>query len=315
MTYTKDNENNTKNKYRVKNWKEYNQSLVQRGSLTVWIPENVEDIWYTEGKGRYEDTAIEIILTLKALYSLPLRATEGLARSMFDLMQVLLHIPDYTTLSRRAKKLKVSLKKQSTKENVSIILDSTGVKVYGEGEWKVRKHGWSKRRTWTKIHIGIDSDGEVRTVVTTKNNIHDSTIIDTALNQEQKPIIDFYGDGAYDTAPVYMSLVAHNIKKIHIPPHKNARIRIHGNTNGPPYIRDENLRAIQKSNLKDWKISSGYHRRSLIENTMYRFKTAFGERISFLNKRSQHTEVLIKCNILNTFHSLGMPMSYPIAPS
>src|SRR3989344_1939796 len=210
MKSTKDGINHTKQsakrKYRAKNWKEYNESLVKRGSLTLWIPENVDTVWNGHGKQTYSATAIEIIVMLKAMYHLPLRATEGFVRSVFTFAGIPLSVPDYSTVSRRAEHLNVQLKKLDTKKSVDILLDSTGNKVFGEGEWKVRQHGWSKRRTWTKIHIGIDSDGEIRAEVTTENNIHDSLVIDDILNQEEKPINGFWGDGAYDVAPVYMSL-------------------------------------------------------------------------------------------------------------
>jgi len=314
MKSTKDNINHTKQsakkKYRVRNWKEYNESLVQRGSLTIWIPENVNTVWKGGGRQTYSNVAIEIILSVKTMYSLPLRATEGFVQSIFKMAGILLSIPDYSTISRRAENISISLKKIDTKQSVKMILDSTGNKVFGEGEWKVRQHGWSKRRTWTKIHIGIDTDGEIRAEVTTENNVHDGSVIDQILNQEDKPIDGFWGDGAYDGSPVYMSLVAHGISGIHIPPKKNARIRFRKGLLSPPYVRDENIRAIRKQGRDKWKRDSGYHTRSLVENTMYRYKTAFGERISFRNKDSQHAEVRVRCNILNIFHSLGMPESY-----
>jgi hypothetical protein len=316
MKQPKDTTNHTKQsakkKYRVRNWKKYNESLVKRGSLTLWIPENVSQIWTEDGRRTYSDASIEMMITLKAMYGLSLRATEGFAQSVFALAGIPLDVPDYTTISRRAEHLSVKLKTVDIKQSVNIILDSTGNKVYGEGEWKVRQHGWSKRRTWTKIHIGIDSDGEIRAEVTTENNIHDSLVVDDILNQEKKPIDGFWGDGAYDASPVYMSLVAHNIPHIHIPPHKNARIRFRAGTLSPPYVRDEHLRAIRKEGRTEWKHSSGYHTRSLVENTMYRYKTAFGERIFLRKKDSQHAEVRVKCNILNTFHFLGMPESFVV---
>jgi len=302
----------TKHKYRVRNWKEYNQSLVQRGSLILWIPENVNLVWNSNGKQTYSDAAIEIILSIKAMYGLPLRATEGFVQSIFQLAGITLSVPDYSTISRRAENLSVKLKRINVKQSVNMILDSTGNKIFGEGEWKVRQHGWSKRRTWTKIHIGIDSDGEIRATVTTGNNVHDSTVIDQILNQEEKPIDGFWGDGAYDASPVYMSLVAHGIQGVHIPPHRNAKIKFRDGTLSPPYVRDENIRAIRIQGREKWKNDSDYHKRSLVENTMYRYKTAFGERISFRNRKSQATETLIKCNILNMFRFLGMPESYVV---
>lgn len=306
MKTTKDIIKSTKpkQKYKIKNWGEYNQALIQRGSLTIWIPEDLEKCWQGKGKYGYSDQAIEIMLVLKARFRLPLRAVVGFARSVLNVS-----IPDYSTLSRRAGKLEIKLKKR-IKETVGTNLDSSGLKVFGEGEWKVKIHGKSQRRTWTKIHIAIDDDGEIRAVVTTPNNVHDSETIDDILKQEEARVEVFRGDGAYDGAPVYMSLAGREVPKICIPPRKYARIRIHGNNHSPPYLRDENLRAIRKTSRKRWKIESGYHRRSLVENTMFRFKTILGERLCFRKRASQRAEVLTKCNILNVFHSLGMPESF-----
>lgn len=307
MKKTKDNVkvNKNKKKYKIKNWGEYNRALIERGSLTLWIPGNLEECWYGKGKFAYSNEAIEIMLVLKARFRLPLRSVVGFARSVF----LTLNIPDYSTLSRRARRLNIKIKKQ-IKEKVATNLDSTGLKIYGEGEWKVRQHGWSKRRTWTKIHIAIDDDGEIRAVVTTSGHTNDLAMTDDILRQEKAEIEVFRADGMYDGAPVYMSLDGRGVKKVCIPPRKYGRIRIHGNSNAPPYMRDENLRAIRKTSLKQWKIESGYHNRSKIENTMFRFKTILGDRLSFRLRENQQTEALIKCNILNTFLSLGMPEAY-----
>lgn len=313
MKTTKDNTKASKNKkkYKVRNWGEYNKSLIERGSLTLWIPEDIEKWWYGVGRNTYSSKAIEVMITIQAVYGLPLRATSGFVRSIFELMNMVLSVPDYTTISRRAVNLNVAL--NVTRKNATdLILDSTGSKVYGEGEWKVRKHGWSKRRTWKKIHIGIDSKGEIRAVVVTNNDTHDSTVIENILNQEKTPINDFYGDGAYDTYSVYQSLLSRDVTGFHIPPKKDAIIKIHGNTKGPPYPRDENLRAIRRSTRKRWKETSGYHVRSLAETAMFRYKTTFGEHMIFRTDGSQRNEVVTKCNVLNIFHLLGTPDSYAV---
>ena len=313
MKNTKDNVKVSRNKkkYKVRNWKEYNKSLIRRGSLTLWITEDIESWWSGEGHNTYSDKAIEAMLTIRLVYGLPLRAVSGFVRSVFELTGIALAVPDYSTISRRADKLRISLR-VSRKKVTDIILDSTGSKVFGEGEWKVRKYGWSKRRTWKKVHIGIDSSGEIRAVVLTDNDIHDSTVIDDVLKQEKAPIADFYGDGAYDTYSVYQSLIARKVKGFHIPPQKNAIIKIHGNIKGLPYPRDENLRAIRKSTRKRWKEMSGYHTRSLGEAAMFRYKTVFGDRMVFRSNKRQKNEVVVKCNILNTFHFLGTPDSYAV---
>ncbi len=307
MNYTKDISKTIKKKYKVKNWKEYNKSLIQRGSLTILIPGNINEEWHGGGRYTYSDKAIEVMLLIKARYHLPLRATVGFVSSLLHLP-----IPDYTTISRRARTLKLQITK-SYKTKVNMNLDSSGMKVYGEGEWKVRQHGWGKRRTWTKIHIADDDDREIRAVITTSSDTHDSEVIDDILKQEEADIDAFRADGAYDGAPVYMSVVGRGITSILIPPRHDAKIRIHGNSKGPPYVRDENVRAIRKTSRTQWKCESGYHMRSGIENTMYRFKITFGERLSFRNLSSQSNEVVTKCNILNLFHRLGMPESYIVA--
>jgi hypothetical protein len=151
-----------KDRYRIRNWKAYNQALKQRGSLTIWLEQDTIAAWKNQERnglpGRdhtYAETAILTILTLKAVFHLPLRATEGLTASILQLARIELPIPDYSTLSRRRKTLEVPLVVER-REVRHIVVDSSGLKVYGEGEWKVRKHGWSKRRTWRKIHIGVD---------------------------------------------------------------------------------------------------------------------------------------------------------------
>lgn len=310
MNSSKDTHKTTKKKNKVKyipkNWSKYNKSLVARGSITLWIDEDITDWWYEEGKKTYSDRAIETMLIFKSLYGMPLRMLEGYIQSLFDSMKIPLDVPNYSTVSRRAQKLNIKLKKQN-KQITDIILDSTGCKLYGEGEWKVRKHGWNYRRTWKKLNIGIDADGEIRTVVVNDNHSHDSIVIDESLQQEPSIIRSFYGDGGYDFASVYMSLQGREVENILIPPRVDAKIKIHGNTKGPPYARDENLRAIRKSTRKLWKQSSGYHTRSLVETTMYRYKSTFGDHIYFRTHQSQCNEVITKCNILNTFHRLGMP--------
>lgn len=295
------------------NWHTYEQSLVARGSLTLWIPKDIEQTWYGVGRETYHRTAIETALCIKARFNLPLRSTEGFVRSVFSMAGIVLAVPDHSTLSRRAAHLAPVLRKRSDKSHIDLLLDSTGAKVLGEGEWKVRQHGKDKRRTWTKIHIGIDSDGEIRTVLATGSTTHDSTPVNDLLLQEDLPIHGFWGDGAYDTTPVYMALAAHNVREVHIPPRKGARIKKHGNTAGLPLVRDEHIRGIRTLGRRRWKQESGYHTRSLAETGMFRYKTTFGDRMAFRNRNSQEAEAVIKCTILNQFYTLGMPESVRVA--
>lgn len=198
-------------------------------------------------------------------------------------MNINLPIPDYSTLSRRAGNIKINIP-IINKDTVNFITDSSGLKVYGEGEWKVRKHGYTKRRTWRKFHISIDSDGEIRTAELTENSVADCYAFEDLINQEQSDIKNVYADGAYDKENVYQIAKEKGIENFMIPPQKNARIKQHGNCKKEPHPRDVNLREIRKTTRKQWKINSGYHKRSLSENTMFRFKTIIGDKLNARRK-------------------------------
>ena len=230
--------------------------------------------------------------------------------SIFRAMGMTMAIPDYSTLSRRGETVVVNLPKEE-KNNVMVIEDSTGLKVYGEGEWKVRQHGWSKHRTWRKFHVMITPDGEIRAIELTNNATTDAEVAPRLLDQEQPSIITgFVGDGGYDRRVVYDACQNRNIKTVTVPPQKNAKIFIHGNRKTTPHPRDENLRQIRKTSRTHWKEQSGYHIRSLVENTMFRLKTIFGDRLNARLFPQQRTEAAIKASLLNRMWQLGMPESY-----
>jgi len=306
--------------YRVKNWSEYDKALVQRGSITFWMSDDFEKTWrYTGEKQRgsqfdYSDQAILVMLTIKEVFHLTNRGVEGFVRSIFRMMKINLPVPDHTTLSKRGKDLKVNLPKKAN-QKLNIVMDSTGLKIYGEGEWKVRQHGVSKRRTWRKLHIGADpEDGEIRAVILTENSISDDAAVEVLLEQIEQEIGEFAADGAYDKRKVYDCLNAHSPDvKILIPPRKNARIWKHGNTKAERLKRDENLRSIRKHGRKEWKNNSGYHVRSLSETAMFRLKTIFGDELSARLLETQTTQALVRCAALNKMTHLGMPQSYKVA--
>jgi hypothetical protein len=306
--------------YRVKNWSEYDNALVERGSITFWLSDDFEKNWrYTGEKQRgsqfdYSDKAIEIMLTVKEVFHLTNRQTEGFMRSMFAMMKIVLPVPDHSTLSKRGKKLTVNLPKK-TNQRLNIVMDSTGLKIYGEGEWKVRQHGVSKRRTWRKLHLGVNpQDGEFQAVLLTENSVSDDEAVEPLLAQIEQELDGFGADGAYDKRKVYDCLNAHSPDvKILIPPRKNARIWRHGNTKAERLKRDENLRAIRKHGRKEWKEKSGYHVRSLAETGMFRLKTIFGDELSARLIETQTTQALIRCSALNKMTHLGMPQAYKVA--
>lgn len=306
--------------YRVKNWSDYDKALVQRGSIIFWLSGDFEKNWRHTGEKQrgsqfdYSDQAILVMLTVKEVFHLTNRQTEGFMRSLFALMKVNLHVPDHSTLSKRGKEIKVILPKKSSR-NLNIVMDSTGLKIYGEGEWKVRQHGVSKRRTWRKLHLGANpEDGEIQAVILTENSISDDAVVEALLEQIEQEITKFAADGAYDKRKVYDSLNAHSPDvDIIIPPRKNARIWKHGNTKAERLKRDENLRSIRKQGRKEWKKKSGYHIRSLAETTMFRLKTIFSNELSARLLETQTTQALVRCAALNRMTHLGMPQSYKVA--
>ncbi len=306
--------------YRVQNWSEYDKALVQRGSITFWLAEDLEKVWLYAGEKQrgsqfdYSDKAIEIMLTIKEVFHLTNRGVEGFVRSLFEIMDIHLPVPDHTTLSKRGKRLKVKLPRK-TGESLNLVLDSTGLKIYGEGEWKVRKHGYSKHRTWRKLHLGANPEnGEIQAVVLTENSVSDDAVVKDMLKQIEETLLACAADGAYDQRKVYEALNLHSPEvDILIPPRKNARIWQHGNSKADRLKRDENLRYIRKHGRKSWKANSGYHIRSLAETLMFRLKTIFGEKLSARLLETQTTQAMIRCLALNQMTQLGMPESYPVA--
>lgn len=311
-------------KYRVQNWSEYNQALIGRGSLTLWISEEATDAWHHSGPAQqggqivYSDLAIETCLSLRLVYSLALRQTQGFVHSLFGLLEVELPVPDYSTLSRRQAALEVSLcarkKKRQDEEPQHVVIDSTGLKVYGQGEWARRKHGVSKRRTWRKVHLGVDpKTGEIIATTLSENKEHDSSQIEPLLEEAEEnggSMERVGGDGAYDKWICYEAIEARAAHPA-IPPQKNARIKQHGNCKAPPLPRDEAIRYIRKHGRAKWKREHGYHRRSVAEAAIWRFKRCIGRILRSRKLKNQQIEARLASKILNRMATLGMPQSVP----
>jgi hypothetical protein len=320
MPKHKNTQSRHKSLYRVQNWSEYDKALVERGSITVWMSADFEKTWSYTGPSQrggqfdYSEQAIKVMLLVKNVFHLSNRATEGFVRSLFTLLKVSLDAPDHTTLARRGQTLKVKLPKKVS-GHIDIVMDSTGLKIYGEGEWKVRTHGKSKRRTWRKLHLGVEPEsGEIQAAELTEAKVSDDAMVAPLLEQVDQPIDALAADGAYDKRKVYDALNQHAPgARALIPPRKNARIWQHANTKAERLKRDENLRYIRKHGRKAWKNDSGYHIRSLAETTMSRMKTIFGDDLSARLMETQTTQALIRCAALNTMTHLGMPRSYKVA--
>lgn len=262
----------------------------------------------------YSEVAIESMAILQAIYHLPLRQTQGLLESLFILMTITLAVPSYSTLSRRKQTLTITLPQRRSGEGVHVVIDSTGVKVFGEGEWKVRQHGWSKRRTWKKLHVAVDeATGEILASKVTDNSVTDGSVLPELLEQIEASIkIDqVSADKAYDKRKCYDAIHERGARAT-IPPQKGAHIWQHGNTHAERLDRDENLRAIRKIGKVAWKRACGYHRRSIAETTMSRFKRIFGPTISARTFEGQVVEINLRGKILNQLYDLGRPDSYRV---
>jgi IS5 family transposase len=305
-------------RYRVRNWPEYNTALVHRGRLTLWIEASTLANWQSQVRtgrpGRppvYSDVAIACALTLASVYRLPLRAAQGLLASLLCLLAPDLPVPHYSTLCRRRAGLKVGLNRSGT-SGVHLVVDSTGLKVLGEGEWKVRQHGSDKRRTWRKLHLGIDeSTFQIKAAEMTTSEVADGERLPALLNQVEDEIGQVAADGSYDWRSCYAAIAARGARAV-IPPRKGAVIWQHGNCKAEPLDRDENLRAIRKLGRAKWKQQSGYTRRSLAETCMFRLKTIFGDRLSARRLAAHTGEALLRCVALNRMTDLGMPSSHAV---
>lgn len=307
---------NPREKYQVTNWSEYNNALIHRGSITIWLEAGLKDSWLYAGdrkpggKVEYSDMAIEFLMTIKQVYRLTYRSLQGFCHSIFQLSGMeQLKVPSYSQIQRRGKELKVNIQvRKESKGSLHVVIDSTGLKVFGEGEWKVRKHGWTKRRTWRKIHMASDgNDLEILSVILTGNDIDDSTGGVEAVNSIEEGITEVAADGAYDKKQFRNNLPPEVVQKI--PPQRNAVV------SDAPGMEQRNsaIQSIKKFGREKWKEMSGYHIRSKSEVNMYRYKVAFSEKLSSRKPETEKIEVELKSKILNKFVTLGMPKSRKIA--
>ncbi|ASC71023.1 hypothetical protein XM38_019720 [Halomicronema hongdechloris C2206] len=231
--------------------------------------------------------------------------------SVFQLMNIPLPVPDHSTVSRRLAALSVAMPIQPAGGARHIVVDSTGIKVYGEGEWKARQHGVSKRRTWRKLHLGVDeATGEIRVAEVTTHDYHDSEILPSLLDGIDGEIAQVSGDGAYDTFACHEA-IAQRSAVATIPPRHDAQpCRPQEET--PTHPRDQILQSIEQVGRAAWKQESGYHRRSLAETTMFRLKVTFGGHVRSRSFDNQAVELFLQCAALNRMIQLAKPDSYPV---
>jgi Transposase DDE domain len=254
----------------------------------------------------YSAIAIETSLALRLVFHQPLRQTEGLLRSIADVLKIDLAIPDHTTLSRRGGGLTILPKRIDRTEPLHLLIDSTGLKIYGEGEWLDQKHGIRSRRRWRKLHLGVDADTyEIVAVELTPDDVGDITEVSGLLDQIDVDVASMTADGAYDGQVVYDAVAERHPKaSVVVPPRVTA---VAGETTAMQ--RDKHLTTIAEHGRMSWQRSSGYNRRSLAETAMFRYKTVIGRRLHARTLPNQRTEAKVGCNVLNRMTGLGMPGS------
>lgn len=303
-------------KYRTTNWKTYNAALKARGSLTMWLDQGMQWLGTASGKrGRsptFSDAAIQFCLSIKCLFGQPLRQALGMVQSLLRLAKLDWPVPDFSTVCRRQKTLQAQLSYQPGKSPLQLLVDSTGIKFLGEGEWKRKKHGAEYRREWRKVHLGIDAQTlEIRAIEVTSNAIGDAPMLPELLAQipTDEPISAVYADGAYDTRDCLDAIAERQATAV-IPPRKNACVWKKSSPGSEH--RNEAVRACKRLGRRIWKVWSGYHRRSLVETKMHCFKR-LGERVTARTFERQVVELHVRVALLNRFSQIGRPQTVAVA--
>jgi hypothetical protein len=305
---------------KVTNWREYDAGLRQRGSLTVWFTDEAVQAWQAEprttrgGQPDYSPLAILTALTLRAVFRLPFRQTEGFIGSVIGLLGLELAVPDHTTLCRRAATLEVPRPRpHSDGEPMHLLVDSTGLKLCGAGEWLVEKHGTRTRRSWRKLHLGMDANtGQIVAAELTDKDADDGSQVGPLLDQVDGPVTSLTGDGAYDQEGVYSGVAArHPEAAVIVPPRSSAVPSATAETS--PTQRDQHLQAIAETGRMAWQKASGYNIRARIEAAVSRYKRVIGDTLRSQTNGRQATEVAIAVGVLNRMLELGRSESVRIA--
>jgi len=303
-------------RYRATNWSSYNASLRKRGALLIWVDKDMS--WRAPHDGRlgrpavFSDAAIQFCLSIKILFKLPLRQTAGMVASLLKLAGLDWSVPDFSTLCRRQKTLAVQIPYRRSDGPLNLLVDSTGIKFLGDGEWQARKHGVQGRRQWRKVHLAMDpATSDIRAVVFTPSRDGDSPVLPDLLNQIRagEQIGTVTADGAYDTRRCHTAIIDRQATPI-IPIRKNGRL---WKENCPAAMsRNETLRATRHFGRTFWKRWTGYHARSRIEAKMRSLKF-FGERIMARDPDRQTAEIQIRIALMNRFNALGTAVIVRVA--
>ena len=282
--------------------------------VTLWLSADATDFWTPSpssrpgGQQRFSDVAIETALTLRLVFRLPLRQTEGFVRSVLTLMRAGLEAPDHTTLSRRSQRLRVALHRLPAAGPIHVIVDSTGLSIVGEGEWAAAKHGGHGRRGWKKLHLAVDRSGAIVAQALTDATSDDASTALPLLAKVEEDLASVTADAAYDTVAVYEAAATRGAAVV-IPPTKTAKVTPRG-PRAP--ARDRTITQLSQLGRRAWKKASGYHQQSRVENAFFRYKSILGDGLRARSPAGRHTETVLACNILNRMSALGRPVSYSI---
>ena len=303
-----------KARYKVTNWPEYNKALRQRGDITIWFTEEALAAWHpakTGARGRpqeYSDLAIETALFIRQVFHLPLRQTEGFMNSLTRLMKSTISIPNYSSISKRSISLPWHVLSQAMEPGSLVIVDATGLKVYGKDEWHQEKHDVAARRTWRKLHLAVDEHHQIVACELTTPEVGDPTAVPDLLTQMVTPFETFMGDGAYDGEPVSQAVLNHQSNaQVVVPPHKTAICSAAGDTQ-----RDHHIQVIAQQGRLAWQKITGYNLRNYAELAVQRYKRIFGNTMKARALPQQKTEAWISVSALNRMTNLGMPVSVKV---
>lgn len=303
----------SKSPYRISNWPKYEAGLRSRGDLTVWFSDDAIKSWRALPSGKpggqrtYANVAIDAALTIRMVFHLPLRQTEGFLRSLAEMLNVKIPVPDHTTLSRRLELLnKIRPRRLSTNRPIHLLIDSTGLRIH---VGNLRKP--PKNRAWRKLHVAVDaSTGEIVASDLTSRRTHDGSRVSALLDKIADPVASVTADGAYDAERVYETAIIQGANRVLIPPVRGARLS--RKPTAAVQERNRNIRSIRKLGRRRWPKISGYSKRSMVENAIYRYKTIIGSSMRSRTLSGQRVEVQLGCKILNTMNRLGMPESYKV---
>jgi len=304
-------------KYKVKNWREYNDSLRKRGDISLVIASDFASGWRSQSTGcrkrgrpeEYSDRAILCCLQLRCLFGLKLRQTQGFVNWLFKLAGVELQAPDYSTLCKRGKDLDCKLELSAKdKACIYLCLDSTGLQTYSGNEWLENKHGKQyRRKVWKKLHIAVNESGKIVAQIVTDHHQDDRKPVEDLLADITTE--EVLADPGYDGENTYKLLRQKGIKPTIRPPNQAKTISDSSN----PTERQQHVQYQQEKGFQAWRNKHNYGRREKVENTFFRLKTTFGSKLLARKDSNIINEIAIKCQLLNNMFEIGKPISMKIA--